>query len=104
VGLNDFAPDHSPLWDDFSPFAPGKQAEREHAREKHHAHEMEHAKHVAQKAPQASIEPPQVPVAIHVPPPASTPGGAPSLTARLAAMAKANNPAIAAVPTEQPRH
>jgi VCBS repeat-containing protein len=85
VGLNDFAPDHSPLWDDFSPFAIAKQAEREHRNDGHHRHETEHAKH-------ASHTPPTVPVAIHVPAPASTPGGAPSLTAQIAAMAKANSP------------
>ncbi|MGA7436987.1 MAG: VCBS domain-containing protein, partial [Luteibacter sp.] len=104
VGSSDFSPDHSPLWDDFSPFAPAKQAERDHARDKHHLHEKDHAKHTAHHAPQVSHEPPQVPVAIHVPPPASTPGGAPSLSARIAAMAKASHPAIAAVPTTPPRH
>jgi large repetitive protein len=104
VGDNDFARDHSPLWDDFSPFAPAKLAEK-HADDKHHQHhEKDHAKHAAHTAPHASHEPPQVPVAIHVPPPASTPGGAPSLSARIAAMAKANAPEIAAVPTTQPRH
>ncbi|MGN6482236.1 VCBS domain-containing protein [Luteibacter sp.] len=104
VGDNDFARDHSPLWDDFSPFAPAKLAEK-HADDKHHQHhEKDHAKHAAHTAPHASHEPPQVPVAIHVPPPASTPGGAPSLSARIAAMAKAKAPEIAAVPTTQPRH
>jgi large repetitive protein len=104
VGENDFARDHSPLWDDFSPFAPAKVAEKHATDKHHHAHEKDHAKHVAQRAPHASYEPPQVPVAIHVPPPASTPGGAPSLSARIAAMAKASHPVIAAVPTTQPRH
>jgi large repetitive protein len=98
VGDNDYAKDHSPLWDDFSPFAPAKLAEKHAADDKHHSHhEKDHAKH-------ASHQPPQVPVAIHVPPPASTPGGAPSLSARIAAMAKASHPEIAAVPTSQPRH
>ncbi|QWT20199.1 VCBS domain-containing protein [Bacillus sp. NP157] len=119
VSLNDFALDHSPLWDDFSPFAVDAiphgthRHEADHEQGNHHrpdAPKGEHkanghkAAHAAERQAEVQIHLPQVPVAIHVPPPASTPGGAPSLTAQIAAMAKQGASTLAAVPTEQPRH
>jgi VCBS repeat-containing protein len=63
VSMDDLGPDSSPLWDDFSPFAP-----------------------------------------MRVPAPASTPAGAPSLTAQIAAMATAHGAPMTRAPTSTPRN
>ena len=119
VALNDFGLASSPLWDDFSPFAPSQIGEREaysrsaperahvpagHAHERDHettpaAQGREPATHAAHPATHA------VTVTTLVPPPASTPVGAPSLTAQIAAMAKAGAVPLASAPANtQPRH
>jgi len=119
IALNDFGLASSPLWDDFSPFAPSRIGEREAygraAPERAHvpaghAHERDHettpptqggepAKHASHPAPA------EVAVVTQVPPPASTPTGAPSFTAQIAAMAKAGAVPLTSAPAiTQPRH
>ncbi|WP_448110036.1 VCBS domain-containing protein [Luteibacter jiangsuensis] len=110
VALNDFGLASSPLWDDFSPFALKHVAEREQAgherggerHERAHAsHRGEHVQHERREAPVAH-EPVSV---ILIPSSTSIPGGAPSLTAQIAAMAKTAAVPVAVVPAAiPPRH
>jgi VCBS repeat-containing protein len=110
VALNDFGLASSPLWDDFSPFALKHVADREQAgherggerHERAHAsHRGEHVQHERREAPVAH-EPVSV---ILIPSSTSIPGGAPSLTAQIAAMAKTAAVPVAVVPAAiPPRH
>ncbi|MGN6093014.1 MAG: beta strand repeat-containing protein, partial [Luteibacter jiangsuensis] len=110
VALNDFGLASSPLWDDFSPFALKHVADREQAGHERggERHERAHASHRGEHVPHEHREAPPVsePVAvILVPSSTSTPGGAPSLTAQIAAMAKAAAVPVAVVPAAVPsRH
>ncbi|NID14765.1 VCBS domain-containing protein [Luteibacter yeojuensis] len=102
VALNDFGLASSPLWDDFSPFSlrhlrESREATREHAGERH---ERAHAAHRENSAPGTAPEATREPVSVTVvPPPAATPTGAPSLTAQIAAMARAGAAPLAATPS-----
>ncbi|MEX1827844.1 VCBS domain-containing protein [Luteibacter sp. CQ10] len=107
VALNDFGLASSPLWDDFSPFAPTRVGQLDaYAHDRGHAdeHEREHLRphataHDALPAPGKPVP------ATTVPPPASTPSGAPSLTAQIAAMATSGAVPLAQAPAAHPsRH
>ncbi|MGE7136800.1 VCBS domain-containing protein [Luteibacter sp. NPDC031894] len=108
VALNDFGLASSPLWDDFSPFSLKHVAEREQAGHEHggERHERTHALHRGEAAPHEASAAAHKPVAVTlVPPPASTPAGAPSFTAQIAAMAKAGAVPLAIAPAATPsRH
>jgi VCBS repeat-containing protein len=108
VAVNDFGLASSPLWDDFSPFSLKHIRDREEAANEHggERHERAHGAHRGEAAPHTA------PAAVHepifvtvVPSPASTPTGAPSLTAQIAAMAKAGAVPLASAPAATPsRH
>ena len=100
VALNDFGLGSSPLWDDFSPFAPTRIGDAGHTDHHEQEHVRPHAAtHEAPHAPGKSLP------ATTVPAPVATPAGAPSLTAQIAAMVTSGAVPLAQAPTATPsRH